>query len=120
MRMIAVVLVALMIAGCTAKKRYPDSAPGWHTADYRIVFGRLQRVPAKDPDAPPSWILRYGYANSDKYAGKVNLTPGSKLVGYNGGELVEVHGALKPEMTNTELGGMWYQVDGIRLWTNAR
>lgn len=111
---------ALLLGACSSKKRYPDPNPGWHAEDYHEIFGRLQRVPSKDPEGAPLWIIRYGFNNADKYSGKLNLTPGEKMVGYNGGELVHITGALQPNFTNAEFGGSWYQINTIRLWVSTK
>ncbi|MEI8196043.1 MAG: hypothetical protein WCI73_09055, partial [Phycisphaerae bacterium] len=110
----------ILLPACSAKKRYPDPAPGSHTADYRVLFGRLQRVPPKNPDAAPNWVIRYGFNDADKYAGKFNLTPPERLIGFSGGEQVQITGSIRPEMTNPDIGGTWYQVDTIRLWSSTK
>ncbi len=113
----AALAFAALAPACTARKTYPDPAPGWHSAGYHTVFGRLQRIPAKDPDGPPLWIIRYGFRDADKYGGRFNLTPASQLTGYAGDELVQITGAIHPEMSNPNAPGTWYVIDSIRLWS---
>lgn len=107
----------LALTACQAKQTFPDPFPGWHSADYGIVFGRLQRVAAKKPEDPPVWVIRYGYTDSDKYSGKFNLTPPTKLVGFNNGDLIRVTGTIRPEYVHPEFAGTWYQIESIRLWS---
>ena len=116
MTVLGVLAMALVFSGCSAKKAYPDLTPGWHSADYGTIFGRLQRVPSKNPDNPPLWIIRYAYTDTDKYSGKLNLTPPVKLTGFSGGELVQMTGVVHPEFTHPEFGGTWYEIQSIRLW----
>lgn len=111
-----VLMMAAAGAGCSAKKVYPDLTPGRHSADYHTVFGRIQRVAQKDPLAPPVWIIRYGYSDSDSYGGKLNLTPPEKLTGYSGGEMVMITGSVRREMMLPGVTGTWYYVDSIRMW----
>ena len=85
----AACLALAWAAGCNARKDYPDAAPGWHNGDYSVIFGRLQRVPSAAPDAPPAWTIRFGYA-ADAYNGELALTPPERMVGYTGGERVEI------------------------------
>lgn len=119
-RTILILALCVLLSACSGKKRYPDPSPGWHAADYHVLFGRLQRVPAKNPDAPPTWIIRYGFNDADKYAGKFNITPPERLAGFSGGEQVQLTGAIHPEMTQPDVGGTWYQVETIRLWSSTK
>ena len=104
------------LAGCGARKHYPDPLPGRHSADYSMIFGRLLRTPAAQPGGPPLWVIMYGTADSDKYGGRLDLTPPEKMTGYSGGELVEVTGSIRPELTHPEFAGTWYEVKSIRMW----
>ena len=116
-----IVLFAITITGCKARKSYPDPNMGWHSADYTVIFGRLQRVappPPSSPDVPPqppAWTIRFGDAN-DAYAGELALTPPERLVGYIGGEKVEVRGHLYTQRTAYQYNGLLYAVDSIRQW----
>lgn len=109
-------VLLLSTSGCGGKKRYPDPTPGWHSADYGIIFGRLQRIPGKEPNDPPFWVVVYGFIKSDGYTGKLNLTPPEKMVGYRGGELVEIRGHINTSYQHPDLSGTWYDVNAIRLW----
>jgi len=40
--------------------------------------------------------------------------------GFSGGEQVQLTGAIRPEMTQPGIGGTWYQVDTIRLWSSTK
>jgi hypothetical protein len=110
-------LGALAASGCKAKKLYPDADPGWHSPDYGVVFGRLQRKPARDPDEPPLWLIRYDLGK-DPYRGEFALTPAEKLVGYSGGEMVEIRGRIKSENAPAGYSGTWYEVHDIRIWAS--
>jgi hypothetical protein len=112
----AALLLPLLLAACHARTRYPDPTAGRHNADYSLIFGRIQRVPAADPAQPPLWMIRYGSTGSDKYGGKLNLTPPAKLTGFSGGELVEITGGIHPEYSHPDFPGTWYQINSIRLW----
>ena len=122
LRLFAAVTLASLVAGCHARKTYPDAAPGWHSPDYSIVFGRLQRVlippSATQPDAeapPPVWTIRFGLSQ-DPYSGEFALTPADRLVGYSGGENVEIRGHRATQPTSDVFNGRWYSVDSIRMW----
>jgi hypothetical protein len=105
-----------MMAGCGGRKAYPDSQPGWHNDDYTTIFGRLSRRSGEHADAP-IWVLRYDFANAaDPYVGRVALTPAEKLIGYSGGELVEVHGKVLAKSDADPLGYYQFQVQSIRIW----
>jgi hypothetical protein len=112
-----VLVAAAMVGGCKAKKTYPDPDLGWHSADYSIVMGRLQRIAGKEADEPPIWLIRYD-VGKDKYRGEFALTPVEKMVGYAGGEMVEIRGSIKPEDPKSGYHGPWYEVREIRLWTS--
>lgn len=121
MRMTATLLVLatsalLALSACQAKKVYPDPHPGWHAEDYRTIFGRLQRIAAKNPADPPVWVIRYGYSDSDKYGGRFNLTPPQQLIGFSNGDLIRITGTIRPEYIHPEFAGSWYQIESIRLW----
>ena len=111
-------LLVLAIAGCKATKTYPDPLPGSHSADYSSVFGRLQRIAPKNPDNPSIWVVRFGLG-SEPYGGQFALTPPEKLIGYIGGEQVELKGTiLKGTPPQPDFTGSWYQVQGVRMWSN--
>jgi hypothetical protein len=121
---LALGLAVAAMAGCKARKRYPDPAIGWHSPDYGVVYGRLFRVPlpAPSPGAeapPPAWVLKFGEAG-ESYAGEIALTPPERLVGYSGGEAVEVRGHFMKGATNDPYNGKWYVVDSIRMWYGHR
>ena len=115
-------LAALLLIGCKARKDLPEPNAGWHSANFSIVFGRLARVPAPpgpNADAPPIWVLRFGSAK-DTYQGELALTPPERLVGYSGGEPVEIRGHLLIDATSDAYNGRWYVVDSIQLWSGYR
>jgi hypothetical protein len=110
----------LACAGCHARKTYPDPNPGWHSGDFTVIYGRLQRVttPTTQPDLPPPpavWTIRFGQSNA-VYNGELALTPAERFIGFSGGENVEIHGHLLTEATNDAFSGRWYVVDSIRMW----
>lgn len=109
-------MVLLSASGCSGKHRYPDPYPGWHSADYSVIFGRLQRIPGKEPQDQPFWVIVYGFIKTDGYEGKLNLAPPEKMVGYRGGELVEIRGHLNTSYQHPDIGGSWYDVNSIRVW----
>ena len=115
--LIALLALAALSPACSKRKTYPDPEPGRHSPDYHPLFGRLQRIPLKDPDAAPVWIIRYGYNDSDNYGGHLNLAPPDKLTGYRGGELVQLTGTIHPELSNPNAPGTWFVIDSIRLWS---
>lgn len=111
----------LVLPSCQgkARKMYPDPSPGRASAGYTQIFGRLQRVPSKNPENPPVWVIRYGFSDSDAYGGRLNLAPPEKLIGYSGGELVQINGRVVPEWTHPEFAGAWYDVQSIRAWSGV-
>ncbi len=56
--------------------------------------------------------------STTKFGGELALTPPPKLIGYSGGELVEIHGILRPELGSPDYPGNWYEIRSIRLWEN--
>jgi len=117
--LLTLTLAALALLACNSRKRYPDANIGWHSADFSTVFGRLLRIPLPAPDPnsptpPPAWVLKFD--NSGPYNGEIALTPPERLVGYSGGEPVEVHGHFLNQPTNDPYNGRWYVVDSIRMW----
>ena len=112
-------LFAAALPACSAKKVYPDPTIGWHNANYSILFGRLQKVPAHNTEDPPVWTLRFG-AGDDRYQGEFALTPPARLTGYSGGETVEVRGTPSPELAHPDYPGPWYEVQSIRMWAPHR
>jgi hypothetical protein len=113
----AAAVFLLAFAGCKATKHYPDPLPGWHNADFSVVYGRLQRIPAKSPDRPPVWVVRFGLG-SERYGGELALTPPERLIGYSGGENVEIKGAINSALAYPDYPGTWYSVQSIKLWSN--
>jgi hypothetical protein len=121
-RVVTILAGALLLmgaGGCMKKKIYPDPLPGWHAEDYSVIFGRLARVVAKNPDDPPVWVVRFGLSTA-RYGGELALTPPGKLLGYSGGEQVEIHGQPRPELGYPNYGGTWYEVRSIRMWSGRR
>ena len=114
----AAILVAAP-AGCSARKRYPDPSPGWHSPDYSVVFGILRQLPGPTPDSPPVWTIRYGPDN-DLHRGELAITPPEKMVGYSGGERVELRGHLLNQETADPYNGRWYVADSIQMWAPYR
>ncbi len=114
-RLAGTALLLAALACCSARKTYPDPSPGWHSGDFSVLFGRLQRVPSPAPNTPPTWTLKFGTAN-DTYLGEVALTPGERMTGYSGGEAVEVRGHPLDQATTDPFNGRWYVVDSIRMW----
>jgi hypothetical protein len=108
-------LILLVLAGCGKKKRYPEPLPGWHNDDYSVIFGRLQRVVAKNPDDPPVWVIRFGIG-TEKYGGELALTPPQRLIGYSGGEQVELHGTVRMDLAYPNYPGNWFEIHSIRMW----
>jgi len=105
----------LVLAGCVTKKHFPEPLPGWHNDDYSVIFGRLQRVLAKNPDDPPIWVVRFGFSQ-DRFGGELALTPPQRLTGYSGGEQIQLHGVVRPELGYPSYPGTWYEVHSIRMW----
>ena len=110
-------LLIAALAGCKATKHYPDPLPGWHNADFSVIYGRLQRIASKSPDRPPVWIIRFGLG-TERFGGELALTPPERLIGYSGGENVEIKGSVRTDLAHTDYPGTWYQVQSIKLWSN--
>jgi hypothetical protein len=110
-------LLVFALAGCKATKHYPDPLPGWHNADFSVVYGRLLRIPARSPDRPPVWIVRFGLG-TERYGGELALTPPERLIGYAGGENVEIKGSVRSDLAHADYPGTWYSVQSIKLWSN--
>jgi hypothetical protein len=105
---------------CKQRQTLPDIHPGWHTPGYDVILGRVLRKPPADPNDAPTWILRYGLSNAaDPYGGEVALMPQEALVGYGGGELVEVKGSVDPGFKSGTYAGTWYRVSEIRIWNGS-
>jgi hypothetical protein len=113
--LVAASLLLLTLAACNTKKRFPEPNPGWHNDNYSVIFGRLQRVLAKNPDDPPVWVIRFGFAQ-ERFGGEFALTPPQRLTGYSGGELVEIHGTMRTDLGFPDYSGTWYEVHSIRMW----
>ncbi len=116
---LAASLLLVTASSCMKKKVYPDPLPGWHSEDYSTIFGRLQRVLAKNPDDAPVWVVRFGLSQS-RFGGELALTPPEKLFGYSGGEQVEIHGSPRLDLGYPNYSGTWYEVRSIRLWAGHR
>ena len=116
---LAALLLLTSVPGCMKKKTYPDPLPGWHSANFDTVFGRLQRVVAKNPDDPVVWVVRFGTAQS-RFGGELALMPAQKLIGYSGGEQVEIHGTPRTDLGYPNYPGTWYEVRSIHLWNGRR
>ena len=117
----AIALASLALVPACTKPRpgLPDVLPGWHSPNYEIIMGRLERRAGKDPTEAPTWVLRYGLAAGDPYGGEVALLPPDALTGYSGGEPIEVHGAVEPEFKSATYPGTWFRVSAIRYWKNS-
>src|SRR5437660_582165 len=101
--LLTLTLATLTLLACQERKRYPDISVGWHSPDFSVVFGRLLRIPLPAPDPgsptpPPAWVLKFDQGGP--YNGEIALTPPERLVGYSGGEPVEVHGHFLNQSTN--------------------
>ena len=114
-------LFLLTVAGCGSLPHFPSPSPGWHSPNYSVVFGVLER----SGKTPPIWTLRYaGITAADPYGGQFVLAPASLLTGYSNGDLVEVTGRPPALPAKSPLEGRVaqrakpapYQVSGIRLW----
>ena len=114
--MIMLAAAAVAVAGCKAKRTYPEPAYGWHSPSFSAVFGRVRRIAGANADAPAIWVVRFGTPN-DVYFGELALTPAEKMTGYTGGESVEIHGHLLTEATTDAYNGRWYSVDSVQLWS---
>ena len=115
-------VVMVAAGGCKSTRAFPDPYPGWHSADYSTVFGRLQRVPSKNPNNPPVWIIRFGLGSAP-HGGEFALTPPEKFVGYSGGEQVQITGAIREEHpldAIPDYPGTWYDVQSVKLWSNHK
>src|SRR4051812_35790677 len=115
----ALLAAALLAPGCSARKTYPDAAPGWHSSNYSVIFGTLRRLPGSTEDAPPVWTVRFG-ATDDPYRGELALTPPERMVGYSGGERVELRGHLLNQDTTDPYNGRWFVADSIQMWAPYR
>ncbi len=115
--------VAVWLGGCQTRREFPEPAAGWHAGDYGVVFGRLQRVAAADPEEPAAWAVRFG-EGGEAHGGRLTLTPGGMMTGFAGGDLVEVRGRLVGEAggggTGDTMRGIHYAVESIRLWAGYR
>ena len=106
---------ALPLFSCTTRRDFPEPTVGWHSISYNVVFGQLQRLPPTAAGAPPVWTIRFG-AGSDPNQGLFALTPPERLVGYSGGEHVEIRGHLFDQQTTDAYNGRWYVVNSIQYW----
>ena len=119
--MFALVCGVVALAGCKARKDYPEPSLGYHSPNYNVVFGRLQKVAGRGENAPPTWVVRFGIP-SDPYQGEFALTAPSPnfILGYSGGEPVEIHGHIFEQPTQDTFNGRWYVVESIQLWSGYR
>ena len=111
-------LTAFALAACTARREFPEPAVGWHSPGFTTVYGRLQQLPGTG-DNPPVWTIRFGGAG-DPYSGQLALTPGDRMVGYTGGETVQIKGHILDQTTTDAFNGRWYVVDSIQMWSEHR
>src|SRR5438552_2761060 len=77
-----------ILPACQARRDFPDPKAGYHNASYTVIFGRLVREQAANPDDPATWVVRFG-APTDPYKGELALDLKSKpefVNGYAGGE----------------------------------
>ena len=109
--------------GCQVRQDFPEPATGWHAADYSMLFGRLQRIDAADPEEPPTWTVRFGN-RQDGYGGQLALTPARVMAGFSNGEPVEIRGRLVSvaggAATADATKAIHYEVESIRLWVGYR
>ena len=119
---LTVILVAICLAGCKARKEFPEPTIGSHTPSFDVVFGRLVAVTSADPEQP-TWVVRFG-TRTDMYQGELALEPGGRPVGFSGGEPIEVRGHVLPAAASAPAGdafnGRRYGVESIRLWSGYR
>jgi hypothetical protein len=108
---------ALLLAGCNARKDFPEPNAGWHSASYGTVFGTLRRIPGRTDQDKPTWVIVFGDPK-DTYQGIFALTEAP--IGYAGGEQVEIRGHLLSAPTTDSFNGRWYVVESIQLWTSYR
>jgi hypothetical protein len=109
----------LLLPACNARKDYPEPAIGWHSPTFSVVYGTLRTLPGRTPQDNPTWVITFG-SNSDPYQGLLAITPPEKLIGYAGGERVEVKGRILDQPTTDAFNGRWYVVDSIQLWSDYR
>jgi len=116
---VSLLLAALGVAGCQTRKTYQEPDIGWHAGNFSTIFGRLQRVPGPTADSKPYWVVRFG-RRDEPYEGELALTPEGPLVGYSGGEAVEIKGHFLGQPTTDAFNGRWYVVDSIQMWSSYK
>ena len=118
---VSLLLAAGLLAGggCQARKTYQEPDVGWHAGNFSSVFGRLERVAGPTATARPYWVLRFG-RRDEPFQGELALTPEGPLVGYAGGEMVEVKGHMLGQATSDAYNGKWYVVESIQLWSSYK
>ncbi len=103
---LAVMLSAMLLAGCGTRYDYPKSQPGWHSPHYHTLFGSLQIV------GQQTLAIEYAPADGpDPYHGELIITPQAAMTGFSTGEMVLLHG----EVIQTGTGPKYY-VKSARLW----
>lgn len=113
-------LLGLAAGGCNQPRQaLPDVLPGRVSPGYEMIFGRLQRIPARDPQEKPTWVIRYGLTSSDAYNGELALMPPEALAGYSGGEPVQVRGQIDPTFKSPNYAGTFYHVREIYIWNGS-
>ncbi|MGC8560231.1 MAG: hypothetical protein ACP5O1_06070 [Phycisphaerae bacterium] len=106
LRGLAVILSAMLLAGCGTRYRYPHGQPGWHSPHYHTIFGSLQIVGQR------TLAIEYAPADGpDRYHGELIITPQVAMTGFSTGEMVLLHG----EVIQTGTGPKYY-VKRARLW----
>jgi hypothetical protein len=120
---LALLSAVVLMGGCQVRQDFPEPATGWHAADFSVVFGRLQRVEAADPEEPPTWTVRFG-GRQDGYGGQLALTPARMMAGFSNGEPAEIRGHIVGEAGGAGAGdatkAIHYEVESIRLWMGYR
>ncbi len=121
LRIAGVITLAFALVACAARKRYPDPDVGWHSADYSVLFGRISaNHPAAPPTTPSHGPSALATPAAKPPANSSRSIPPNGMVGYTGGERVEIHGRRRTEPTNDNYNGRWYIVDAIRMWYGHR
>ena len=115
----SLLLAALSLTGCQARKTYQEPDIGWHAANFGTVFGRLQRIPGPTANSKPYWVVRFG-RRDQPYEGELALTPEGPLVGYSGGEAVEIKGHFLGQPTTDAFNGRWYVAYSIQMWSSYK
>ncbi len=116
--LLLVIISVAAVAGCGKKhRRFPEGEIGWHSPSYDKIFGKLQFVTAAKETDKNYWVIRYASTTGpDIYGGKMVLMPDQMMVGYAGGESVQLTGRVRQDLKNAAGTGMLYEVQGIRIW----